>query len=137
MIAPSVIPNRTGKAFYIRSAYRNDPEFQINQFQRTGDLLDEVRIHRMIDNDAAVGSNYRRLVANAMKTYSSAEDSSITLDVFREQVTEEIREPFARLFPDMKFNSLGNPCQTYFPVYEGNQRAILLQKPFRWREIRI
>ena len=102
-------PEQNRKAFYIRSAYRNDPEFQIDHIQRTGDLLDEVRILRMIDNDAAVGSNYRRLVANAIEDVFERGDSSITLDAFREQVTEEIREPFARLFPDMKFNSLGNP----------------------------
>ena len=97
------------KTFYIRSAYRNDPEFQINQFQRTGDFLDEVRVHRMIDNDAAVGSNYQRLVANAVEDVFERGDGSITLNDFREQITEEIRTPFKRLFPDMEFNSLGNP----------------------------
>ena len=102
-------PLQNRKVFYIRSAYRNDPEFQISQFRRTGDLLDEVRIHRMIDNDAAVGSNYRRLVANAVEDVFERGDGSTTLEDFREQVTEEIRSPFRRLFPDMEFNSLGNP----------------------------
>ena len=97
------------KAFYIRSAYRNDPEFQLNQLRRTGDLLDEVRVHRMIDNDAAVSSNYQRLVGNAVEDVFERGDGSITLNKFREQVTEEIRSPFRRLFPDMEFNSLGNP----------------------------
>ena len=102
-------PQQNKKAFYIRSAYRNDPEFQINQFRRTGDLLDEIRVRRMIDNDAAVSSNYQRLVANAVEDVFERGDGSTTLDAFREQVTEEIRSPFRRLFPDMEFNSLGNP----------------------------
>ena len=97
------------KIFYIRSAYRNDPEFQINQLRRTGDLLDEVRIQRMIDNDAAVSRNYQRLVGNAVEDVFERGDGSTTLQAFREQVTEEIREPFRKLFPDMEFNSLGNP----------------------------
>ena len=63
----------------------------------------------MIDNDAAVGSNYRRLVANAVEDVFDRADGSITLNDFREQITEEIRSPFQRLFPDMEFNSLGNP----------------------------
>lgn len=100
---------RNRKIFYIRSAYRNDPEFQINQLRRTGDLLDEVRIQRMIDNDAAVSRNYQRLVGNAVEDVFERGDGSTTLQAFREQVTEEIREPFRRLFPDMEFNSLGNP----------------------------
>ena len=97
------------KAFYIRSAYRNDPEFQINQLRRTGDLLDEVRIHRMIENDAAVSRNYQRVVGNAVEDVFERGDGSTTLEAFREQVTEEIRSPFRRLFSDMVFNSLGNP----------------------------
>ncbi len=97
------------KTFYIRSAYRNDPEFQINQLRRTGDLLDEVRIHRMIENDAAVSKNYQRLVGNAVEDVFERGDGSTTLNEFRDQVTEEIRTPFRRLFPDMVFNSLGNP----------------------------
>ena len=97
------------KMFYMRSAYRNDPEFQVNQFHRTGDLLDEVRIQRMIDNDAAVSSNYQRLVSNAVEDVFERGDGTTTLDAFREQVTDEIRSPFRKLFPDMEFNSLGNP----------------------------
>ena len=97
------------KMFYMRSAYRNDPEFEINQLRRTGDLLDEVRIQRMIDNDAAVGRNYERLVGNAVEDVFERRDGSTTLDRFREEVTDEIREPFQKLFPDMEFNSLGNP----------------------------
>lgn len=97
------------KTFYIRSAYRNDPEFQITRLQRTGDLLDEVRIHRMIDNDAAVSRNYQRLVGNAVEDVFERGDGSTTLEAFRDQVTEEIRSPFSSLFPDMVFNSLGNP----------------------------
>ena len=100
---------RNRKIFYIRSAYRNDPEFQINQLRRTGDLLDEVRIQRMIDNDAAVSRNYQRLVGNAVEDVFERGDGSTTLQAFREQVTEKIREPFRRLFPDVEFNSLGNP----------------------------
>ena len=103
------LQNNVKKTFYIRSAYRNDPEFQITRLQRTGDLLDEVRIHRMIDNDAAVSRNYQRLVGNAVEDVFERGDGSTTLEAFRDQVTEEIRSPFSSLFPDMVFNSLGNP----------------------------
>ena len=102
-------PQQNRKVFYIRSAYRNDPEFQMNQFRRTGDPLDEVRVQRMIDNDAAVSSNYQRLVADAIEDIFEHGEGSLTLNAFRQQVTEEISSPFRRLFPDMEFNSLGNP----------------------------
>ncbi len=54
-------PEERKKVFYVRSAYRNDPDFQIHQLKRTGDPLDEVRVSRMIDNDAAVSRNYQGL----------------------------------------------------------------------------
>ena len=97
------------KTFCLRSAYRNDPEFQLSQLQRTGDLLDEIRIQRMIDNDAAVSRNYQRLVGKAVEDVFEHAVGTTTLNTFREQVTREIRDPFCRLFPDMEFNSLGNP----------------------------
>ena len=97
------------KTFYLRSAYRNDPDFHINQLRRIGNLLDEVRIQRMIDNDAAVSRNYQRLVGNAVEDVFERAVDTTTLHMFREQVTKEIREPFCRLYPDMEFNSLGNP----------------------------
>ncbi len=109
---PNDIPtdaHNNRKTFYIRSAYRNDPEFQITQLRRTGELLDEVRIDRMIENDATVSRNYQRLVGNAVEDVFERGDGSTTLEAFRDQVTEEIRSPFRRLFPDMVFNSLGNP----------------------------
>ena len=106
------LPNdsrKSRKHFYIRSAYRNDPEFQITQLQRTGDPLDEVRVHRMIENDAAVSRNYQRLVGNAIEDVFEKAEGSTTVEALRDQVIEEIRSPFCRLFPDMVFNSLGNP----------------------------
>ena len=102
-------PLQNRKVFYVRSAYRNDPEFEINDFQRAGDRLDEIRVHRMIDNDIAVSSNYRYLVANAVEDVFEHSDASTTIGDFRNQVTEEIRTPFQRLFPDVAFSSLGNP----------------------------
>ena len=36
------------KTFFVRSAYRNDPEFQIHNLQRVGDPLDEIRAPRMM-----------------------------------------------------------------------------------------
>ena len=116
-------PQNAKKTFYIRSAYRNDPEFQINQLRRTGDLLDEIRIRRMIDNDAAVSTNYQRLVGNAVEDVFERADGSITLNGFRDQVTEEIRDPFRRLFADMEFNSLGNPMTDgTFRFTKGNSK---------------
>ena len=99
------------KSFYMRSAYRNDPEFQINQLERTGDPLDEHRINRMIDNDVAVSKNYQRMAGDAFRSIFEQADGSLTIREFREQTIAEIRDPIERLFPDLILNSLADPLR--------------------------
>ena len=45
------------KAVYTRSAYRNDPEFQLDNLSRVSPAVQEFRINRLIDNDQAVSLN--------------------------------------------------------------------------------
>ena len=63
----------------------------------------------MIDNDAAVGVNYQKLVGKAVEDVFENASGLTTLEQFREQVTSDIATPFGKLFPDLEFNSLGNP----------------------------
>ena len=39
----------------------------MNQLKRTGRLVDETRIRRMIDNDATVSRNYQRLASKGLE----------------------------------------------------------------------
>lgn len=59
-------PRQWKKAFYVRSAYRNEPDFKSNNLQRTPSPLEERRIEHLIDNDAAVAKNYRRIASLAV-----------------------------------------------------------------------
>ncbi len=99
------------KTFFVRSAYRNDPEFQVHNLQRVGDPLDEIRAPRMIDNDGAVARNFQRLVSQAIEDVFDPTDGSVTLEEFRESVIGDIRVAFSGLFPDIELNSLGNPLE--------------------------
>ena len=99
------------KYLYLRSAHRNDPEFQLQNLVRVGDPLDETRVTRMIDNDAAVAWNFQRLASQALEDVFDPKDGSITLDQFRELVIGDIRAAFSKLFPDVEFDSLGNPLE--------------------------
>ncbi len=105
------LPEEHKKILYVRSAYRNDPEFQIQQFRRTGNLLDENRISRMIDNDATVARNFERLISQTLEDLFEPEDGSKTLDKFKEEIIGDIRTAFSKLFPDLELNSLGNPLE--------------------------
>ena len=105
------VPHERKKLLYSRSAYRNDPEFQITNFQRTDDPLNELRVARMIDNDAAVANNYQRLVGQAVEGIFDPPDGSMTLNQFEEQIIGDIRTVLSKMFPELELNSLGNPLE--------------------------
>ena len=97
------------KAFYFRTAYRNDPEFQLQALQLQGSILGERRFGRMIESDAAVSVNYRRLASQAFEDAFALHPAAMTLGEFRERVIGEAKELVQRLFPGLVLNTLGNP----------------------------
>ena len=103
------LPANPKKALYVRSAYRNDPEFQIGQLQRSGDPLEELRVTRLIDNDAAVSRNYQKLASEGLVDLYDRGDGSTTFDQYRQESIRGVQEPLRTLFPTLKLNSLGNP----------------------------
>lgn len=102
------VPN-SSHAIYLRSAYRNDPDFQINTLHRMNDLANDERRLRMIDQDSTVSQNYERLASNAFEDAFERDDETKTLKDFREGAVGEIRSAVRRLFPDLDLNTLGNP----------------------------
>ena len=103
-----LIPENAKKALYVRSAYRNDPEFQINQLRRLQNPLDQVPFSRMIDNDAAVSRNYQRLACQVFDVFNVP---PMMTDEFRDSIIGPVRVPVSRLFPDLEINDLADPLE--------------------------
>ena len=97
------------KAIYVRTAYRNDPVINIGAIQTMQSVFQEQRFSRLIDNDAAAGTNFQRLASNALERAFRREDSEKTLGQFQKETLGEIQDAMRRLFPDLVLNSLGNP----------------------------
>jgi predicted ATPase len=114
------------KALYVRSAYRNESEFQVEQLNRTPPILEEQRVNRMIDNDATVARNYQRLASQGLEDLHEKGAPNTTFGEYRESSTGEVRDAIARLFPDLVLKSLGNPL-TYgtFKFDKGGSRGFL------------
>ena len=103
--------NGLKRLFYIRSAYRNDPEFQIQQLRRSGPILDEAQILRLIDNDATVSKNYSRMASDAFQDIFENADPSETIGHFRHRVIAKVSHSFNQIFPDLTLDSLSNPLE--------------------------
>lgn len=114
------------KAIYVRSAYRNDPEFQNLNLTRSAPLLQEERFGRLIDNDAAVAKNYQRMASQGLEDAYEREKPDLTIGEFRNKTIGGIRAATTRLFPDLILNSLGNPLvEGTFRFDKGNSKGFL------------
>lgn len=114
------------KAVYVRTAYRNDPEFRLDQLSRVPPAVQENRFHRLIDNDQAVSQNYQRLVSEGFEYAYERGDPTETLANFRERSIGAIRDSMQRLFPGLTLNGLGNPLtEGTFRFDKGESKGFL------------
>lgn len=114
------------KAVYVRSAYRNDPEFQIQNLPRIEPAVNQSRVTRLIDNDQVVMQNYQRLVSQGFQEIFEGLNPNVTVGEFREQSIGPIRDAMQRLFPGLVLNSLGNPLsEGTFKFNKGDSNAFL------------
>lgn len=105
------VPEQSKKVFNIRSAYRNDPEFQISELHRQGDPLDRVTSQRMIDNDMTVNLNYQRMASQGLEDLYEARDGQTTFSEYREESIGDVRNAMLRLFPNLRLHTLGSPLE--------------------------
>ena len=96
------------RMIYIRSAFRNEADFAVNNFSRLGSPLDTVRIARLIDNDVSVSENYQRLI---MQTIDGIYDSSVpdtaTKAQIRDRIIGEVQRSMVKVFPDLMLTGVG------------------------------
>jgi hypothetical protein len=102
-------PQDRKKAVYVRSAYRNDPDFTTTQLSRMGSVLDGRRVARLIDNDAVVSENYQRLVSASVAGLYSGEHDTRTVGELREKFIGQVRNSMGRVFDDLLLSGPGDP----------------------------
>ena len=104
--------SRNRKAFYIRSAYRHEPDFTTNGFGTADDMLaDSKRAHRLINQEQRVSENYQRMVAEAvMALYSDdpAAQQKLVRDL-ADELVGEVRVAMGNVFGDLVLQGPGNP----------------------------
>ena len=95
--------------FYFRSAYRNEPDFQISVMEKQNNPTESIRLSSLIQNDQTVSSNYQRLVASTISDIYDGKNDTKTVASLREELTGQIREAVIHVFEDLDFSTLGNP----------------------------
>ncbi len=94
---------------YVRTAYRNDPDFSVDGISRPANPSESVRITRAIDNDQTVSDNYRRLVYDTMAGIYDETNDAKTVRILREELIGGVRDSMMRVFGDLLLNSVSDP----------------------------
>lgn len=96
-------------SLYVRTAYRNDPDFNISSFSREAAPSEQVRLARIIDNDQTVGINYQRLIYDTMSGVFDSSNDSKTVQELREELVGHIRRSMQTVFGDLVLNNISDP----------------------------
>lgn len=101
-------PDELKRMVYLRSAFRNEADFSINNFNRLASPLDSPRINRLIDNDVSVSDNYQRLIMQTIDgIYDSSIPDSTTKGEIRDGIIGEVRRAMQLVFPDVVLSGVG------------------------------
>jgi len=94
---------------YFRTAYRNQPDFNVSAISKMVAPYENPRIDKMIGTDSVVSQNYQRLInATLMGLYSGKEDE-LKVSELREQLIGKIRNSMTNVFGDLILNDIGDP----------------------------
>lgn len=96
-------------SFYFRSAYRNEPGFQVTTMQRQANPTDSANIDFLIQNEHTVSSNYQRLVVDTITGVFKDENSELSVKELRDELFGKISTAVEHVFEDLKLTSIGEP----------------------------
>lgn len=99
----------TRGSLYIRTAYRNDPDFSISAVNRPDVPSDNARFGRLIENDQTVSRKYQRLVYDTMAGVYDPGNDAKTVQALREELIGEVRGSMMRVFGDLVLNNVSDP----------------------------
>ena len=102
----------TKGCLYVRSAYRNDPDFSVGGINRMTSPIDNLRLLRAIDNDQAVSENYQRLVYDTMAGVYSEENNGKTVPELREDLIGQVKASMQAVFGDLVLNNISDPLSS-------------------------
>ena len=97
--------------FYFRSAYRNEPDFQIDSMHRQQDPTESIRLDSLIQNEQTVSANYQRLISNTIAGVFDNENDAKAVATLRGELIGKIQSALKRVFEDLELSSVGDPLQ--------------------------
>lgn len=95
--------------FYFRSAYRNEPDFTVNQLQKQNSPITHIKLHNLMQNDLTVSENYQRLVAQTLAGVYKTSNDNKSVQELREELIGKVKHSLSTIFNDLNLSSIGDP----------------------------
>ena len=89
-------------AFQVRSAYRNEADFRVEQFQAARDSRKDPRLERIIDTDLSVSKNFMEMAGKGLDDLFSSAPGDMTMDEYRQEFLGELQDAMCNLFTTPK-----------------------------------
>jgi predicted ATPase len=95
--------------FYFRTAYRNEPDFNISNLQRQNDPTQNIKLANLMQNDQTVSENYQRLIAQTLAGVYETTNDGKTVEELRNELIGKVRKSLTMIFDDLNISSIGDP----------------------------
>ena len=107
-------------AFEVRSAYRNEADFRIEQLQAVNQNKQGPRLTRIIDVDESVSLNYARVAWNGMQDLYHAAPADLTIGEYRRKSLGELQDAMRGLFPnpELLLQDFGGMRAWFVPILQ-------------------
>ena len=101
--------NKWSTIFNIRSAYRNEADFQLQHLERTAPSSHRLRFERIIDTDQAVSDNYKRMAWQRLSDLDTDAPENTTFGQYRRESLKDLQEAMKDLFsePSLELHDFG------------------------------
>jgi len=113
-------------SIYLRTAYRNEADFNVRQIKAIPNYDQQQSITRVIDNDQTVGKNYQRLILQTMSAlYDTGNDEKSVVNL-RAELIGAIQTSLRLIFDDLELDNISDPMGTgTFTFTKGSTKGFL------------
>jgi hypothetical protein len=94
---------------YVRTAYRNDPDFTVDGLKRPRAPTEAVKIQRIIENDQTVAENFQRLIYDTIAGVYDPSNDEKSVVKLREELIGGVRASMEAVFGDLLLNNISDP----------------------------
>lgn len=104
------------QAIWVRSAHRHESDFAQTAISKQQSAIEDPGLHRMIEGDQLVSTNYSRLASSSIEQLYRPENRGVTAGEITDSIIGPLQQAMKAIFDDLELNSVADPLSdgTFF-----------------------